>query len=414
MLQQLDNIFFSELDNGIRIAVEEMPWLPSVSLRFVLPSGTIYDVGGMEGSSVILCDWMERGAGDKDSRSLIDSFNDLGVRRGSGVDKESLAFSASCLAEVLSPTLALYADIIRCPILADDEFTSAQQVALESLASLDDEPVSRLFIALSEAFFKSVHGRSGYGSKEGLLASNPKQLRDDFKRRISPQGLIISAAGGLKAESFVAEIQNLFGDWQGATIPAPEFELAESSYHHLSEDTAQTQIGVAYRGIAPGQAGWEEDLIAMNALSGGMASRLFSEVREKRGLVYSVSASGRQLKGFGYNLAYAGTTPERAQETLSVLLAELSKLYEGIAEQEHERAKTGILSNLIMQGESSAARASSLARSYYLLGEPRSLEVSKVAISQKSLADVNRFLHAQPKPRFSVLTLGAKALEGVA
>ena len=194
----------------------------------------------------------------------------------------------------------------------------------------------------------------------------------------------------------------------------PALKVNSSLQEHLEEDSAQVQIGLAYKAPAPGADGWYENALLMGVLSGGMGARLFTEVREKRGLVYSVAAVSRAVKGFGYSLGYAGTTPERADETLEVLIHELRRIKEGVREDELERARTGLLSQLVMQGESSGARASALARDTFLLGAPRLVEDIKTSLQNIGLDDLSAYLAKHYDPQFTVLTLGPKALAVVA
>jgi predicted Zn-dependent peptidase len=150
--------------------------------------------------------------------------------------------------------------------------------------------------------------------------------------------------------------------------------------------------------------------MSVQALSGGMSARLFTEVREKRGLVYSVFAAYESLKSLGFTLCYAGTTPERSQETLDVLLAELSRLKEGVAQEEVDRGRTGLLSRLIMSGESTSARASSIASDYYLRGRVRSMDEIRSAIEAVTPDTVGEFLRKTPPANFTVVTLGPTEL----
>lgn len=193
-------------------------------------------------------------------------------------------------------------------------------------------------------------------------------------------------------------------------MPLPEVVVAGAHAEHIDAKTAQTQIGVAFEALPPGHPDWYKNALAVGVLSKGMGSRLFSEVREKRGLVYSVMAVGRAVRGYGYTLAYAGTTPERADETLRVLLGELVRLREGVSTEELERARTGLLSGLVMEGESSGGVAANLARNTFLFGAPRPLETVKAELLAVTLDDLNRYLAARPEPRFTVLTLGPNAL----
>jgi predicted Zn-dependent peptidase len=146
-------------------------------------------------------------------------------------------------------------------------------------------------------------------------------------------------------------------------------------------------------------------------LSGGMGARLFTEVREKRGLVYAVIARYHCLKGHAGMFVYAGTTPERAQETLEVTVAEVRRLAEGIEDAEVERARTQLKSALIMQGESTSARSDALAADYYYLRRLRSLEEISTAVDAVSPSDVLAYVKAFPAQKLTVLTVGPQEPE---
>src|SRR5690606_29290487 len=158
-----------------------------------------------------------------------------------------------------------------------------------------------------------------------------------------PGGAVLALAGGADWDRVQAAAEDAFGAWEGEGRAVPPISVAEPGRHHVTAESAQVQIGLAYPGPVPGTAEGYRHTVALNVLSGSMGSRLFTEVREKRGLVYSVSAFNRVLKGFGYTIGYAGTTPERAEETLEVFLAEVARLSEGVTAEELERAKTGML-----------------------------------------------------------------------
>ena len=402
------------LPNGFTVVLEPMPWLASASFSLLLPVGASTDPKHEEGSATVLNDLLYRGAGNYSSQALSDELDALGVRRGGGAGKEYMTFSGSLLAESFNAALPLYADIVRRPHLDADEFGGARTLAEQELASLGDNPTQQLFNTLAGKYFASAHGNSSYGSTSGLAALTPDTVRADYARRIAPRGAILSVAGGLAWDEVRSLAETLFGDWQAGGVELPAVQVAEPHQDHIDEETTQVQIGVAFGAAAPGAPGWYENALVLGVLGGGMGARLFTEVREKRGLVYSVAAMSQAVRGFGYTLAYAGTTTERADETLQVLLHELRRLVDGVSEDELERARTGLLSQLVMQGESSGARASALARDTFLLGEPRRVDEVKAALLDISHDDLNRYLAGSYQPKFTVLTLGAKSLSEVA
>ncbi len=389
-----------------------MPLKQAAAWTFLLPAGSAGEPAGREGLTSVLESVLYRGAGDKNARELSDALDDLGVDRGGGADVEYTTFGGATLGLYLAESLALYADIILRPTLPEDEWQPARDLALQSLESLEDSPARKMFVQLRREYFTSGHGRSPLGTKEGLEAITLEDLRADHQKRFKPDGAIVALAGNFDFEAVASQLETLFQSWEGA---APELEapapVHTPVFRHIEQDTAQQQIGVAYAGVASTDADFYAYRVATSILSGGMGARLFTEVREKRGLVYSVSASASAHRGVGFSLAYAGTTPVRAQETLDVLLAELVKIGDGVSENELERAKIGMLSSLVMQQESSRARAGGIARDLWMLGRVRSLDEVTGAINRVSVASVREFYQRQPVGGFSVVTLGPQKLE---
>jgi predicted Zn-dependent peptidase len=139
-----------------------------------------------------------------------------------------------------------------------------------------------------------------------------------------------------------------------------------------------------------------------------MSARLFTEVREKRGLCYAIGARYHSLKEAAGIMCYAGTIPDKAQETLDVIVSEFRRLSEGVEQHELDRAKVGLKSALVMQSESSSSRAQAIAGDYYMLGRVRSLEEIKERIEATSVESVQEFLNNNPFAGFTVVTIGPK------
>jgi predicted Zn-dependent peptidase len=151
--------------------------------------------------------------------------------------------------------------------------------------------------------------------------------------------------------------------------------------------------------------------MAIEVLSGGMSGRLFTEVREKRALCYSVWAGYSSLKGSGSILGYAGTSNERAQATLDCMLQELHRLSDGVTEDELARAKTGLKAATIMQGESTSARAGAIAHDFFMRGRLRTLDEIKDAIDSVTVEQVNAYLKKNKPGPFTIVTVGPKELK---
>ena len=404
-------IITEQLPNGLTVAVEPMPHLRSVSWTLLVEAGSAGDPEGQNGAAQLLSGMVYRGAGARDARALSDALDSLGVQRGGRLDLEYATFGGSSLASELGPALTLYADILRRPTLPASELDAERALALQALASLHDNPAQRLFTELTQAFFPGPFGRPTLGRVEDLERIDIGDLVGDHRARFRPAGAILAVAGGVEFAEVRRLADELFGDWEGAPRPAPRAASRTGAYYdHLHQDTAQTQIGIAYPGLPVEDPDYYKARLGLNVLSGGMGARLFTEVREKRGLVYAVAAVPRLQRGAGLVLGYAGTQPERAQETIDVLVGELRRLGEGVTPDELERARTGLLSALVMQGESTGARAAAIAGDIFLIGRPRTLDEIRAAVEAVTLDALNGYLAAAPEPEFTVLTLGPEPI----
>jgi predicted Zn-dependent peptidase len=218
-------------------------------------------------------------------------------------------------------------------------------------------------------------------------------------------------AGHFEWEALRDLVGGLFGDWDGAGERALKLGPPPPKRAHLSKELEQTQIAVAFPSVPPGDPDYYAALGAVNVLSGGMSSRLFTEIREKEGLCYSVWATYQTLKDRASVLCYAGSLNRQAQRTLDLLLRELRKLPEGVEPEEVDRVKVGLKTSLIMQQESTNARAASLASDWYYLGRVRSFDEIQSAIEGLSAETILAYLRRCPPEDFRIVTLGPRPLE---
>uniref|UniRef100_A0A831UI61 Insulinase family protein n=2 Tax=Thermus islandicus TaxID=540988 RepID=A0A831UI61_9DEIN len=382
------------LPNGLWVALEERDF-PGVAFQLLVPAGAVNDPEGLEGASALLEGWIWKGAGDLDARALAQALDALGVRRTSGAGLEHTAFAASFLPEVLEEVFRLYALLLARPRLPEEGFEAVRSVALQALLSQEDQPARKLLSELRRRVFLSPHGRDPLGREEDLKRATPGALKEDHARRYTPRGAILAVAGGISWERLSRALEPL-ALWQGEEPVRPVPRLASPQRFVLRRPTAQVQIGLAYPDVGPEDPGFYAARLALEVLSGGMSSRLFTEVREKRGLVYAVSAFPAGVKGQGLLMAYAGTTKERAGETLGVMLGEMERLSQGVTEEELSRARVGLRTGLVMGDESVRSRAASMARDLYMLGRVRPLSEIEAALQGTSLEAVNAFLRAHP------------------
>ncbi len=400
-----------QFDNGLVLLGEHMPWLRSSAFSFLLPAGTCFEPNGLDGLSGLSSEMVHRGCGNLDSRAFLERLDELGVERSSAITTSHSSFSCAMPSEVLGQVLGLYSDLVRRPHLPEDQLSDGRQLCLQELRALDDEPSHRCFSELKKFRYPLPFGRISQGSKQGLEAIRIGDVQNFFQTHYKPAGSILAVAGNFKWDEVCAVVEQQLGDWQGA----PELKLPplNSNYGslHVDHATNQTHLALAYDCASYESPEYYESRALVGVLSDGMSSRLFSEVREKRGLVYSVFATCFSMAGQGSVMCYAGTTTNRAEETLQVLLETIHSLNDGITEDELERLKNRIKSSLVFEQESSAARSSQIASDWYYLGRvPDRNEVCSRVDGLTCEGLVKHFQDYLPK-NFSLVTVGSQAIE---
>jgi predicted Zn-dependent peptidase len=380
-------------------------------MTLLVPAGASTDPEGGCGSASVLSDWILRGAGTRDSRALTAYLDGLGVQRSCGAETVFLRFSASMLGKNLPAVLPVYADIVRCPQLPEDGFAPSVDLALQQLDAIEDEPSHKLSLLLRERHYPFPYGRPSVGRRLDLQAMTAEKLRANFKSRVTPKGTILTVAGLFDWKQLVAIVEEHFGKWPATPAVVVKQKPAPRGNEHVTQATNQSQIGLAWDTVEDAHPDSILQQTALNVLSGGMGARLFSQIREKQGLCYSVNAGYASLKKTGAVFGYAGTSPDRAQRTLDSYIVELNRLTKGITVDEFDRAIIGMKSRVIMQGESSGARAGSIAYDFYHRGRTRTLEELRKLIESITRKKVNAFLKSHPVKKLTVVTIGPEALK---
>jgi predicted Zn-dependent peptidase len=214
-------------------------------------------------------------------------------------------------------------------------------------------------------------------------------LRASWAGRAVPTGSILVMAGAVEPGAAMDVVRRSLGSWAGATKEPPVVAAPIGGVDHLIQDSSQTHLAIALHAPVDADPDSNALRLASMVLGGESSSRLFTEVREKRGLCYSVGASVSLGRDRGMMQVYAGSTPERAGQTLSCIRTELERFGGGITADEFERARTGLKARVVMQGESAAARASSVAGDLFRMGRARTLGDMAAAFDALTLDGVN-------------------------
>lgn len=411
----MTDIRIHELPGGARLATERNHSAASAAVSIRLPLGSARDPEGMVGAAPILEELLLRGSADKTSREQADAFDAIGVSRSTTTGTFHLSVGATALGTRLDDAFPLLVEMVRTPRLDDDGFRAARDLCVQSVRGLADDPAERAMIALGERHGPSPINRSHLGTEEGLRAASADRIREHFASGSVPGGTLIAAAGSLDHDRVADRFALLLDGWQGS---APDLSWdgtnAIRGYGHTEHESNQTHIAVAHD--APPEADRDSvyERLAAAVLSGGMSGRLFTEVREKRGLCYAVHASYSTARTFGRCTAYVGTTPDKAQESLDVLLGELTRLGtpDGpVTPDEFARAKTGLKSRLVMSGESTRARASALATDLDRLGRARPLHEIAREIDAATLDGLAAYLTRRDRGRLTIVSVGPAPLK---
>jgi predicted Zn-dependent peptidase len=406
-----EQVYQHRFANGLTLLAERMEDVRSAAFNFLVPSGCVYEPPELAGIGGVLADLITRGAGERDSRELTLALDGLGLDRSESVGSMHMRFWGATLAANLAPALDIYADVLRRPHLPKEEMDAVRALALHDLHGLEDEPRSKLLVELRKRHYPAPLGNDHRGTEEGINRITVADVRRVHKKNFHADGTILSVAGNVEWEPLKEQVSRLFGDWPAGTTMPLKYRPSPTKRDHISKDgVEQTQIGVAYESVPFGHADYYAALGAVNVLSGDMSSRLFTEIREKEGLCYAVWATYQTFKDRAAIIAYAGSRNERAQRTLDLLLAELRRLADGIEADEVDRVKVSLKTSLIMQQESTSARAGSLASDWYYLGRVRSLDEIRAAVEGLSPESIVDYVRRHPAKDFTVVTLGPKAL----
>ena len=401
-----------EYPNGLVLVAEAMPHVQSAAFNLLIPAGAAYDEPGALGSATMLAEWITRGAGDRDSRALLTALDNLGVSHGEGAQTLHTSVSAATLGRNLVPALDLFADVILRPHLDDDEVDPIRALAIQNLQSLEDDSGSKVMLELRRRHFPDPWGRPSPGTIADVERITPDALRDFHRAHYQPKGAILAVAGALDWDRLKDEVGRMFEGWQGTDRAALASTPTGPRRDHIAKETQQTQIALAYPTVTVTSPEYYQARAMVGVLGGYSSARLFTEVREKRGLCYTVYASYEGLKDRAAVVCYAGTSTDRAQETLDVTLAEIERLgRDGLNAEELDTMRAGLKSSLIMAQESSMSRAGSLASDWYYLGRVRPLDEIAGKLDELTPASVGDFARAHAPTEMTILTLGPTPLE---
>lgn len=405
------------LPNGLTLIGERLEGVRSLALGFVAGAGSAHDPEARNGLAHFTEAMLLEGTTSRSSREISDTFDGLGVRYGTSLDSETAGLSGIMVGSKLAPALEVFADILQNPAFPHEELEQTRSSILQELRHEEDEPMTQVRNVLRKVYYKGhPYSKRPSGEPGAIETLSRPELEEHHARYYNPTNAVCAVAGDFNWDEFRSLAESALGGWRGDG-KAPEIAAPnpEPQIHVEHRDTQQEHIAAGAPSVPYGHQDYYAAVIAADVLGGGMSSRLFEEVREKRGLVYSVGASYAPGRHQGAWRLYAGTTPERADQTYAVLLEELRKLDgDGVTEEEFRRFQASTRSSMLMSGESTSARLRALLTSWWYEGRTKTLAHVRERIDSVTLDQVNNLLKEWPtSERLVVCALGPSTKESL-
>ncbi len=364
-----DGVRLTTLPSGVRVVSEAMPDVRSVSVGFWVDAGSRDERGPVAGATHFLEHLLFKGTEQRSAHEIASVIDAVGGDLNAFTTKEYTCFHARCLDRDLPLAVEVLGDMITAATLRSSDIDSERDVVLEEIRMHLDTPDDLVHSVWSEAFF-GAHplGREVLGDEDTITAMTSDHLRSWYRGKYVPANLVVAAAGHLEHDALVdlvaGALSRLDREGDGSMLrPSPNGMVLPRAVLH-SRPTEQAHVVLGGRGMPRADERRFAAGVLNQALGGGMASRLFQEVRERRGLAYSVYSYQGTHTDTGTFAVYAGTAPGRVDEVLSVLVDELAKARgDGLSAPELTRAKGHLAGSIILALEDTGSRMNRIGKS---------------------------------------------------
>jgi predicted Zn-dependent peptidase len=403
------NVEVTRLPSGLTVVTETMPHLESVALGVWVKSGSRNEAEDEHGIAHLLEHMAFKGTGRRSARDIAEQIENVGGEVNAATSTESTSYYARVLRDDVPLAVDILADILIESAFEEDELEREKSVILQEIGAANDTPDDVVFDKFSEtAFSHQTIGRAILGTPESVMGFEPNQIRRYLARNYLCERMYVVAAGAVKHDEFVTEVEKRFSGLPTQSSVPQIIEPARYIGGSIREarDLMDAQVLLGFEGKAYHARDFYCSQILANVLGGGMSSRLFQEVREFRGLCYSVYAFHWGFSDTGIFGIHAATGGENLPELMPVIIDELRKSSEAIHQSEIDRARAQIRAQLLMGQESPAARAGQIARQMMLYGRPISnteLMERLSGITTQRLTDLSGRLFFNTTPTLSAI-----------
>jgi len=401
----------TRLSSGLSVVTDRMPHLESATLGVWVGAGSRDEKADEHGISHLLEHMAFKGTRRRTARQIAEAIEAVGGDLNASTSVESTAFYARVLKADVPLALDVLADILSEPALDAEELRREQNVIVQEIGAVEDAPDDLVFDRLQEtAFPKQAVGRSILGTPDSVRSFSPEGIRNYMARNYRAPDMLVAAAGAVDHQAIVADAEKRFASFTGPAAPQAELASFRGGTRVESRDLEQVHIALALHGLPVRDETLYSLQVFTSVLGGGMSSRLFQEVREKRGLCYSIQAFHMPYADIGWFGLYAGTDETDAPELMRVVIDEIGNATATLNEAEVNRAKAQMKASLLMALESSEARLGQLARQMLAYGRPIPLEemVARVdAVTVESARAAGRALIGRSPPAIAALGPGS-------
>jgi predicted Zn-dependent peptidase len=351
------------LDSGVRVVTEAMPSVRSIALGFWVRAGSRDEDHEHAGISHFLEHLLFKGTERFSSLEIDEAFDAMGAEVNAGTGKETTSVYSRFLDNHLERAFDVLQDMVLRPAYPDID--SERQVVIEEIAMYEDEPSDKVHDVLARAIFGDHPlGRPVIGRADVISSVPVPQIAQWHDGRYVPNNIVVAAAGNLDHDRIVALVEAAVGDANPSPVVQPVDAEAAPAVRFHAKETEQYHLALGGLGIPRGDDRRFAMRVLVTILGGSTSSRLFQEVREKRGLAYSVYSYASQYVDTGQVAVYVGTRPDNVQEAMKVIGDELNRLQsDGVTHEEVERARDNVKGRTVLSMESSATRMNRLGSS---------------------------------------------------
>ncbi len=349
----------STLKNGLRIVTEKMPELDTVSLGVWVGVGAMFEPKEINGISHLLEHMAFKGTKTRTAKQIAEEIENVGGYINACTSRETTSYYIKVLKEDCVLALDILSDILQNSTFDEEEFAREKTVVLQEISQSIDTPDDIIFDYFQDkAFPNQPMGRPILGTIETVTSITRQTLNDYMKQNYTPKRMVLAASGNLEHEVFVDLAEKYFSSLQENKGLEAQKAVYQGGEYREKKDIEQVNIVLGFEGVSIFDKDYYTAHILSTVFGGGMSSRLFQEIREKRGLVYSIYSFNAASSNGGIFGIYAGTGEKEAKELLSVVCDEILKIKDkGISQEELHRAKAQIKAGVLMALENPTARS---------------------------------------------------------